>query len=180
MNEDIYMVQPLGFEQHDPSLVCKLYKVFYEVKQAPRAWYEKLTQALVQFSFSHNKCDHSLFIYSHQVVTLYALVYMDDILITSFSFLLRFIEGFSRLALLLTQLTRKGQTFVWNALCEESFQEIKKKLTSASVLILPSPTESFVVYCDASLMRLGGVLMQNRKVVAYTSRQLKMHICHMT
>ena len=74
----------------------------------------------------------------------------------------RFIEGFSKLALPLTQLTRKGQ-------------ELKKRLTSAPVLILPNPKESFVVYCDASKMGFGGVLMQNRQVVAYASRQLKVH-----
>ncbi|KAK2452021.1 putative mitochondrial protein [Trifolium repens] len=87
----------------------------------------------------------------------------------------RFIEGFSKLALPLTQLTRKGQAFVWDSLCEKSFQELKKRLTSAPVLTLPKADEPFVVYCDASLMRLGGVLMQNGKVVAYASRQLKVH-----
>jgi len=81
----------------------------------------------------------------------------------------RFIEGFSRLALPLTQLTKKGQAYVWDAACEESFFELKKRLTSAPVLILPNPGESFVVYCDASLMGLGGVLMQNGQVVAYAS-----------
>jgi len=87
----------------------------------------------------------------------------------------RFIEGFSKLALPLTQLTRKGQAYVWVAECEKSFQELKKRLTSAPMLILPNPKESFVVYCDASKMGLGGVLMQNRQVVAYASRQLKVH-----
>jgi len=57
-------------------------------------------------------------------------------------------------------------------MCEKSFQELKKRLTSAPVLILPNLKELFVVYCDASKMGLGGVLMQNRQVVAYTSRQL--------
>ena len=52
---------------------------------------------------------------------------------------------------------------------------MKKRLTSASVLILPNPKESFVEYCDASKMGLGGVLMHNRQVVAYVSRQLKVH-----
>jgi len=87
----------------------------------------------------------------------------------------RFIEGFSKLALPLTQLTRKGQAYVWDAKCEKSFQELKKRLTSPPVLILPNPKESFVVYCDASKMGLGGVLMHNRQVVAYASRQLKVH-----
>lgn len=44
-------------------------------------WYEMLTQALIHFGFIHNKCDHTFFIYSHQGITLYVLVYMDDILI---------------------------------------------------------------------------------------------------
>jgi len=78
----------------------------------------------------------------------------------------RFIEGFSKLALPFTQLTRKGQAYVWDAKCEKSFIELNKRLTSAPVLILPNPKESFVVYCDASKMGLGGVLMQNRQVEA--------------
>lgn len=45
-------------------------------------WYEKLTKALLKFYFFHNKCDHSLFIYSHQGITVYALVRVDDILLT--------------------------------------------------------------------------------------------------
>ena len=52
---------------------------------------------------------------------------------------------------------------------------MKKRLTSAPVLILPNRKESFVVYCDASKMGLGGVLMQNHQGVAYASRQLKVH-----
>jgi len=71
----------------------------------------------------------------------------------------RFIEGFSKLALPLMQLTLKGQAFVWDSKCEESFQEYKRRLTSVSVLIYPNAKESFVVYCDASKMGLGGVLM---------------------
>ncbi|CAJ2633448.1 unnamed protein product [Trifolium pratense] len=85
----------------------------------------------------------------------------------------RFIEGFLKLALPLSQLTRKDQAFVWDVKCEESFQELKKRLTTAPVLILPDAKESFVVYCDASKMGLGGVLMQKGQVVAYASRQLK-------
>jgi len=52
---------------------------------------------------------------------------------------------------------------------------LKKRLTSAPMLILPNPKESFVVYCDASKMGLGGVLMQNRQVIAYASRKLKVY-----
>ncbi|GAU37549.1 hypothetical protein TSUD_369970 [Trifolium subterraneum] len=87
----------------------------------------------------------------------------------------RFIEGFSKMALPLTLLTRKDKTFVWDEKCEKSFKELKKKLTTAPVLILPDAKESFVMYCDASKLGLGGVLMQKGKVVAYASRQLKVH-----
>jgi len=58
-------------------------------------------------------------------------------------------------------LTQKGQGFVWDAKCEESFQEFKRGLTSAPILILPNAHESFVVYCNAYKMGLGGVLMQS-------------------
>ena len=81
----------------------------------------------------------------------------------------RFIEGFSKLALPLTKLTRKGQVFVWDAQCESSFRTLKERLTTAPVLVLPDPSEPFVVYCDASKMSLGGVLMQRGQVVAYAS-----------
>ncbi|GAU10407.1 hypothetical protein TSUD_417730 [Trifolium subterraneum] len=87
----------------------------------------------------------------------------------------RFIEGFSKMALPLTLLTRKDQAFVWDEKCEKSFQELKEKLTTVPVLILPDAKELFVVYCDASKLGLGGVLMQKGKVVAYASRQLKVH-----
>ncbi|KAI5389988.1 hypothetical protein KIW84_075344 [Lathyrus oleraceus] len=62
-------------------------------------------------------------------------------------------------------LTRKGQAFVWDSKCEEGFQELKRRLTTALILILPSSSESFEVYCDASLLGLGGVLMQNKQAV---------------
>jgi hypothetical protein len=52
---------------------------------------------------------------------------------------------------------------------------LKKKLTTTSVLILPDVYNPFSVYCDASYTGLGSVLMQEGKVVAYSSRQLKVH-----
>lgn len=80
LQEDIYMTQPPEFEKQDPSLVCKLRKALYGLKQAPRVGYEKFTQALTHFGFTHSKYE-LLFMYSHQGITLYALVYVDDILI---------------------------------------------------------------------------------------------------
>nr|KYP33066.1 Retrovirus-related Pol polyprotein from transposon 17.6 [Cajanus cajan] len=75
----------------------------------------------------------------------------------------------------LTQLTKKGQLFEWTEKCENSFQELKKRLTTALVLALPNPNGKFVIFCDASKMGLGCVLMQDRRVVAYATRQLRAH-----
>ena len=87
----------------------------------------------------------------------------------------RFIEGFSKIVAPLTQLTWKDQPFTWTDKCEESFQELKRRLTSAPILVIPDVGKPFEVYCDASHMRLGCVLMQKKKAVAYTSGQLKVH-----
>jgi len=87
----------------------------------------------------------------------------------------RFVEGFSSIASPLTALTQKKSKFEWSESCEKSFQLLKDKLTSAPVLTLPEGTEGFVVYCDASRVGLGCVLMQHGKVIAYSSRQLKIH-----
>nr|GEX76591.1 putative reverse transcriptase domain-containing protein [Tanacetum cinerariifolium] len=58
---------------------------------------------------------------------------------------------------------------------EEAFQTLKQKLCSALILALPEGTKDFVVYCDASLKGYGAVLMQREKMIAYASRQLKVH-----
>ena len=71
----------------------------------------------------------------------------------------RFIEDFSKIAAPLTQLTRKEVPFHWSSACEQAFQTLKDKLTSAPVLIIPVSGVPFVVYTDASLLGLGGVLM---------------------
>ena len=87
----------------------------------------------------------------------------------------RFIEDFSRLAAPITRLTRKGVMFEWDDLCEKAFQELKRRLTSAPILIVPDQGQRYTVYYDASRDKLGCVLMQSRRVVAYGSRQLKNH-----
>nr|KYP65294.1 Transposon Ty3-G Gag-Pol polyprotein [Cajanus cajan] len=61
----------------------------------------------------------------------------------------RFIEGFSKIVAPLTQLTRKEQPFIWTDACE-SFEELKRRLTTSPVLVLPDSGEPFDVYCDAS------------------------------
>ena len=85
----------------------------------------------------------------------------------------RFVEGFSRITAPLTQLTRKNAKFEWKEECEKSFQELKRRLVTAPVLTIPSSTGGFVIYSDASHKGLGCALMQNGKVVAYASCQLK-------
>jgi len=87
----------------------------------------------------------------------------------------RFVEGFSRLAAPLTALTRKDRRYEWTDRCEQSFREIKRRLISAPVLTIPEEGEKFDIYSDASKTGLGAVLMQNGKVIAYASRQLKDH-----
>ena len=87
----------------------------------------------------------------------------------------RFIEGFSKIVGPLHCLTRKGVRFEWTDRCEESFQTLNEKLTSAPVLTFTEGNEGFEVYSDASRQGLGCVLMQHKRVVAYASRQLKKH-----
>jgi hypothetical protein len=87
----------------------------------------------------------------------------------------RFIEGFSKIARPMTELLKKEKKFAWMENCERSFQELKQRLTTAPVLTLPDIHRDFVVYCDASRQGLGCVLMQDGKVVAYASRQLRTH-----
>ena len=75
----------------------------------------------------------------------------------------------------MTRLTRKEVKFVWDDSCERAFQELKRRLTSAPILIVPERGQRYTMYCDASKDGLGCVLMQSGKVVAYGSRQLKNH-----
>ncbi|GJY92545.1 putative reverse transcriptase domain-containing protein [Tanacetum coccineum] len=87
----------------------------------------------------------------------------------------RFIENFSKIAKSLTILTQKCNTFDWGEEQELAFQTLKDKLCNAPVLALPDGPKDFVVYCDASEIGLGCMLMQRGKVITYASRQLKIH-----
>ncbi|WMV30689.1 hypothetical protein MTR67_024074, partial [Solanum verrucosum] len=73
----------------------------------------------------------------------------------------RFVEGFSSIDSPLTTLTQMKSKFEWSETCEKSFQELKNRLTTAPMLTLPEGTDGFVVYCDASRVGLGCVLMQH-------------------
>ncbi|WVZ85090.1 hypothetical protein U9M48_032047 [Paspalum notatum var. saurae] len=87
----------------------------------------------------------------------------------------RFIKDFSKTAKPMTSLTKKNAKYLWSSNCEEAFQTLKKLLTSAPVLAQPDVTKPFDVYCDASGNGLGCVLMQEGRVIAYASRQLRKH-----
>ncbi|WMV46509.1 hypothetical protein MTR67_039894 [Solanum verrucosum] len=87
----------------------------------------------------------------------------------------RFVEGFSSISSPLTKLTQKKDKFQWSNECEKSFSELKTRLTTTPVLTLPHGQDGYIIYCYASRVGLGCVLMQRGKVVAYASRQLKVN-----
>ena len=82
----------------------------------------------------------------------------------------QFVEIFSLIAAPLTRLTKKGVKFDWDDKCEQSFQELKNRLVTTPVLVLPMVGVGFVVFSDASKQVLGCVLMQNGRVIVYASR----------
>jgi hypothetical protein len=87
----------------------------------------------------------------------------------------RFIEGFSKVSKPMTELLEMDKQFEWTPTCESSFQELKKRLTIVPVLVMLDMEKPFSIYCDAPGQRLGCVLMQDGRVVAYASRQLRKH-----
>ncbi|WVZ70527.1 hypothetical protein U9M48_019187 [Paspalum notatum var. saurae] len=87
----------------------------------------------------------------------------------------RFIENFSRIAKPMTSLLEKDAEFRWTNAQQAAFDELKKRLTTAPMLTLPDQQKKFIVYCDASRDGLGCVLMQEGKMIAYASRQLRKH-----
>ena len=91
------------------------------------------------------------------------------------SYYRRFMKGFSSTTSILTRLIQKMIKFPWSNDCEKSFEELKTILTTALVLNLPKGSDVYVIYCDASRVCLGCVLMQRDKVIAYASKQFKVH-----
>jgi hypothetical protein len=69
----------------------------------------------------------------------------------------------------MTELLEKDKKFEWTPACETSFQELKKRLMTALILVMPDMEKPFSIYCDASGQGLGCVLMQDSHMVAYTS-----------
>jgi hypothetical protein len=87
----------------------------------------------------------------------------------------RFIEGFSKIAKPMTSLLEKGRAFKWDEKCQDSFDQLKKRLMSPPVLVMPDLQKGFDICCDACGQGLGCVLMQEGHVIAYASRQLRKH-----
>jgi hypothetical protein len=80
------MYQPPGYvDQNHPHHVCRLQKSLYGLKQAPRIWFLKLSTKLQSLGFIPSKADTSLFIFVDRNVTIYMLIYVDDIIINGSS-----------------------------------------------------------------------------------------------
>jgi hypothetical protein len=90
----------------------------------------------------------------------------------------RFISNFSKIAKPITDLLKKEEKFIWNIERDEAFQILKKLLTTSPMLAQPDIVKSFNIYCDASGTGLGCVLMQEGRVIAYSSHQLHLHEEH--
>jgi hypothetical protein len=87
----------------------------------------------------------------------------------------QFIKDFSKIAKPMMKLLEKNKAFEWTVKCQASFEELRKCLTSAPVLVLLDLTKKFNIYCDASRQGLGCVLMQEGQVTCYASRRLRKH-----
>ena len=86
-----------------------------------------------------------------------------------------FVKGFSMTAAPMTRLLKKNVRFEWNEKFQASFEILKALLIEAPILTQPTFGKEYVIFSDASLNGLKCVLMQEGKVVAYASRQLKPH-----
>jgi len=87
----------------------------------------------------------------------------------------RFIQGFLRITGPLTNLTRKWMSFCWDASCQQEFEELKERLTTAPVLSFPRGGIDYMVFMNSSLWGLDGILMQEERHIANASRKLEIH-----
>jgi histone deacetylase 1/2 len=86
LDEQVYMRQPPGFEDSRfTHHLCKLDKALYGLKQAPHAWFSRLSSKLQMLGFASSKANTSLFIYHKANITIFLLIYVDDIIVTSSS-----------------------------------------------------------------------------------------------
>jgi hypothetical protein len=85
------------------------------------------------------------------------------------------LKDFLRIAKPMTSLLEKGREFKWDEKCQDNFDQLKKRLMSPPVLIMPDLQKGFDIYCDACFQGLECVLMQEGHVIAYASRRLRKH-----
>lgn len=88
----------------------------------------------------------------------------------------RFLEGVSTITSPLTTLTQKKAKFIWSEACDKTFEELKDRLTSSPMLTLVEGIDGFVVYCDASRIILGCVLMKIVSLLAMLQGNLRFMI----
>ncbi|KAD3336139.1 hypothetical protein E3N88_31658 [Mikania micrantha] len=82
LKEDVYMKIPQGFSERNETSVCKLKKSLYGLKQASRTWYQKFTNALINFGYKQSHAYHSLFTVHEGDLFVAILIYVDDVIIT--------------------------------------------------------------------------------------------------
>ncbi|GJV99687.1 putative nucleotidyltransferase, ribonuclease H [Tanacetum coccineum] len=150
----------------DDILVYLKYKDEHEVHLRPVLELLKKEELYAKFS----KCEFWL-----QEVQFVGHVVNQNGIHVDPSYYRRFIANFSKIAKPLTLLTQKNKKDEWGVEQEVAFQSLKDNLCNASILSFPDDVEDFVVYCDASNQGLSCVLMQRGKVIAFASRQLKIH-----
>jgi hypothetical protein len=90
----------------------------------------------------------------------------------------RFIPDFSKIVKPIMEVLKNVVQFNWCPKCNEAFEQLKTLMTTAPVLVQPDIEKPFDVYCDASGIGLGCVLIQESRVLAYASRQLCRHEEH--
>ena len=81
LEEEVFMAPPEGYGAHTQE-VCKLRKAIYGLKQSPRAWYQKLSNCLLEKGFVKSEADHTLFTQKNKEGLVAVLIYVDDIIIT--------------------------------------------------------------------------------------------------
>nr|GEW30226.1 putative reverse transcriptase domain-containing protein [Tanacetum cinerariifolium] len=198
LNEEVYVKQPLSFESSEFSnYVCKLDKALYRLKQAPRAWYETLSTFLIQNKFSSGRIDNTLFIYKLEGDVLVVQVYVDEIIYCSTSY--KLYKQFEKLV------TKKFETSIMGELTYFLGLQIKqddKEISICQELYTKNLLKKYEISDSSSVKmpmvppnNLGPDLAgkpisvqskgitsngckknpQREKVIAYASRQLKVH-----
>lgn len=90
LKEDVYVEQPKGFEvKNEERKVYKLNKALYGLRQAPRAWYSKIEGYFEKEGFKKCYCEHTLFVKAEGDNVLIVSVYVDDVIYTSSSMIMR-------------------------------------------------------------------------------------------